>query len=57
MDFSGKNRKPRDMLRSGRLYKTIGIEVSNVRDLNDNIAWSDDPGSFGGYTFNLLYQE
>lgn len=57
IDLSGKNRKPRDMLRSGRHYKTIGIEVSNVRDLNNNIAWSDDPGSCGGFTFTLPYQE
>lgn len=56
IDFSGKSRKPRDMLRSGNSYPTIAFEIANVRDTNNNIAWSDNPGSVGGFTFNIPYQ-
>lgn len=57
MDFSGKLRRPQDMVTSGTNYGTMSLRVLNVRDAQGNYVYSDIKGALGSFGFAFDYKE
>lgn len=57
VDFSGKFRRPKDMVPSGNLYNMINVKVAAVRGTDGAYAFTNSSGSLGAYGFSYPYIE
>lgn len=57
IDFSGKIRRPQDMLASGTNYGAIALRVINVRDAAGNFVYSPSKGTIGSFSYGFDYAE
>ncbi|EJX01295.1 hypothetical protein EVA_10597 [gut metagenome] len=56
-DLTGKLRTAANMVKSGTIYSTIGIKISNVRDTEGNLAFSTNVGALGSFSYSLAFEE
>lgn len=56
-DFTGKFRRPKDMVSTGRVFDNINVKISGIRDLNGEYTYTVGSSSTGSYNFNYPYVE
>lgn len=56
-DFSGKFRRPKDMVASATKYDNINVKIAAVRDTKGNYAYNASSASLGAFSFNFPYVE
>lgn len=57
VDFSGKLRRPIDMLPSGNVYPKAMIKLHGLRDSEGNYVYSAASGAVGTFSFSVPYEE
>lgn len=57
VDFSGKLRRPQDMVASGTDYGVMTFRLANVRDAQGNLVYSEGLGTLGSFSEIFTYKE
>ena len=57
IDFTGKLRRPRDLVKSGELYNYVLFQVSGLKSADGQYVFSDGLGTLGSFSYYLNYKE